>query len=87
MQIEWQSKKPHSTRFLSVKEPDEQTHDSLVSLGWTRVFYIAGSAEYSKPGSGLFGSWTATEKRQNVREIETRFGKLPHRKLTLADLL
>lgn len=72
----------------------------LQALGWTRAFNPApplpdGSQEviFSKPGTALFLGWTPEERRAfmpPVRRLLRRFGfegRVPHNRLTLADLL
>ena len=100
---EWQSKHPHSTRWLSIRfnvsDPPVQLFDLLErQCGLHREapvvppFGDEQEVDYGCDGSGLFNGWTETEARTIVDTtnalIRSEFGFTPKwRRLTLHDLL
>ncbi len=67
-------------------------YDPLVPIPCAPAFGGRVEIYIMAKGTGLFGSWMKEESRQHLRRIKKvlamhGFGKVPHHKLTLADLL
>lgn len=67
-------------------------YDPLVPVPLAPAFGGRVEIDVTARGSGMFGGWTKAEKQRHLRGIRKvlamhGFVKVPHRKLTLADLL
>lgn len=73
-----------------MRKPDG--YDPLVPIPYSPAFGGRVEIDITAKGTGLFGSWTKEEKQRRLREIRKvlamhGFVKIPHHKLSLADLL
>ena len=99
----FKSKTPHNTLFLEVEypvgNPPQELFAALEAINWKPENWIAPQSfegrqttTISRRGGGLFTSWTTEEQRQFMPEVRSvlrrfNFTRVPHHRLTLADML